>query len=399
MDEIFAPAPQISQFIRDHYFVSLPHQSHPLPKRTIRRFYHPSGSLKSAQRQFEQDVYDLARNMGLSMDEAEQWVLKAREVCSEMTYGDWLTEGSGNDHSSDEMIGQTSVPSSSERPALPLPSIPDLDRALCNATKLGEGDARSSARPRTVLPFDTPAAFPFPNESRIKSEDKTERTKQLLRESNSKGAKQVQHYLQNLKGSGSRSAYDSISLGLQFLGDEPLIDKIAGLREEIDRVEAMDRTKEGKAAKRHGKKARIAELQAHKEGRLQAEKTDCQWSNDYQVARPEEQGFLPNNPEHPPKVEYQDQPLKQKKKGRKRKSELELPIHLVEPSEDYHKHKKGRVDGDAQDANFKKTKRKKDVGPQHSPFFQRSSLVKPKKKERLRKAEQLIMGFQPPMIR
>lgn len=397
MDEIVAPAPQISQFIRDHGFVSLPHQSHPLPKQTIRRFYHPSGSLKSAQRQFEQDVYDLARNMGLSMDEAEQWVLKAREVCSEMTYGDWVTEESDNDDSSDEMIGQTSIPSSSNRPAFPLPSIQNLDRALCDATRPGEEDARSSTQSRAIPPFEAPAAFPFPNESSIKSEDKTERTKNLLRESSSKEAKQVQHYLQNLKRSGSRSAYDSIILRLQFRGDEPLIDKITGLREEIDRVEAIDRTKEGKAARRHAKKARIAELQAHKEGRLQAEKTDSQRSNDYQVARPEEQGFLPKNPEHPPKVEYQDQHLKQKKKGRKRKSELELPIHLVEASEDYHKHKKGRVDGDAQDAHFKKTKRKKDMGPQHSPFFQRSSGVKPKKKERVRKAE--LMGFQPPMIR
>ncbi len=264
MDEIFAPAPQISQFIRDHDFVSLPYESHPFTKQTIRNFYHPSGSLKSAQRQFEQDVYNLARNMGLSMDEAEQWVLKAREVCSEMTYGDWLTEESDND--------------------------------------------------------------------------------------------------------------------------------------EIHRMEEADRTKAEKAARKYTKKARIAERQAQKIARRQTDKTDSQRSNKHPVARPEDQEFLPNNPEHPTKVEDQDQPLKQKKQGRKRKRELELSIHLVEPSEDYHKHKKGKVDGVAQDTNFKKTKRKKDVGPQHSPFFQRSSGVKPKKKERARKVQQ-VMGFQPPMIR
>ena len=393
MDEIFAPALQISQFIRDHEFVSLPYQSNPFTKQTIRKFYHPSGSLKSAQRQFEQDVYDLARGMGLFMDEAEQWVLKAREVCSEMTYGDRVTQDSDKDDSSDEMIAQSSIPSSSERAPFPLPSIQDPDRALCNATQPGEGDARSSAQSRTIPSSDAAAAFPFPSESSIESEDKTKRTKQLLGKSNSVGAKQVQHYLQNLKTSGHRSAYDRVLLRLQFLGDEPLIDKIAGLREEIDGVEATDRTKEGKAAGKYAKKTSIAELQVQKIARRQAEKTDSQRRNDHKVARPEEQGFLPSNPEHPPKVEDQDQPLKQKKKGRKRKSEIE-----VEPSKDYHKHKMGKVDGDAQDANFKKTKRKKDVGPQHSPFFQRSSGVKPKKKGRVRKAEQLIMGFQPPMI-
>ena len=229
------------------------------------------------------------------MDEAEQWVLKAREVCSEITNGDRFTEESDNDDNSDEMIAQSSIKSPSERPALPLPSVQDL---------------------------------------------------------------------------------------------------IAGVREEIHRMEGMDRTKAEKAASKCAKKAPIAEVQAQKIARRQAEKTDTQRSNEYQVARPEEQGFLANNREHPPKVEDQDQPPKQKKKGRKRKSELELPFQ----SEDYHKHKMGKMDGDAQDANFNKTKSKKDVGPQHSPFFQRSSGVKPKKKKRVRKAEKLTMDFQPPMI-
>lgn len=160
-------------------------------------------------------------------------------------------------------------------------------------------------------------------------------------------------------------------------------------------MKAADKTKEEKAARNEAKKARIAELQ---KARQQAEKVKSQKSNDHQAGRVEEQKLLTSNPEQPPNVqplEDQDKPLKQKKKGRKRKREPELPFQSEEPPEHHYKHKKSRVDSEIQFDN-PKTKRK-EVRPQHSPFFQRSSGPNAKKKSSSNKAEQGV-GFQIPMI-
>lgn len=153
-------------------------------------------------------------------------------------------------------------------------------------------------------------------------------------------------------------------------------------------MKAANKTKEEIAATKEAKKAR-----------QQAESVRSQKSNDHQEGRLEQQKPLTSNPEDPPNVqplEDQEKPLKQKKKGRKRKRELDLPIQSEEPSEHHHRHKKGRVDSDAQYDNVKKTKRK-EARPQHSPFFQRSSGPKAKKKSSGKKTEQQT-GFQPPMI-
>lgn len=375
MDEISAPAPQIRQFIRDHIFVTLSCQSpNSFRRQELRKGCHPSGSLKSAQRQYEQDVYDVARNLGLSMDETEEWVLEAREFCSEKDYASMNTEESDGVDGSDEIMYQPYISSLTERSALPLPLVEDFHKALKTPTQA--------------------------EEKITNSEDETEKNKQLLRESNSEGAKQVQRYLQLLKNFGHHSAYDGIMLRLQFLGDEPLIDNIAGLREEIDKMEAVGKTKEEKAARKDAKRARKAEVQAQNRANRQAEKKESQEGNDYEAGRPEEQGSLTSNSERRPNVqplEDQDKPLKRKKRGSKRKSELELPVHCEVPSKGHHKHEKGKVDRDARDANSEKTRSKTGVGSQHSPFFQRSSGPKAKKKDAFKKAEQLT-GFQPPMI-
>lgn len=393
MNKISAPAPQMSHFIRDHRFVFLSHHSNPFPRQLLREFCHPSGSLKSAQRQYEQDVYDHARNLGLPMDEAEEWVLEARKICSEKDYDSMDTQESDSADNSDVTSDQVYISSSSERPVLPLPLAKALDKALCNASQLGEEEIRLSAESRNDSALDAPQVLPFPNESGVHSEDETEQTKQVLRQSNSRGAKQVQGYLQILKDSGSDSAYENFVLRLRFLGDEPLINNVAGLREEIDRMEAADKTKEEKAARKDAKRAHRAELRAQKDPRRQAEKSKSQKSKDPQAGRPQDGNALMSKPEHTSQV----QPLTQKRKGNKRKSEPELPVQTEVPSGEHHKHEKRRVNRDAQDAKSKKPKRQKGVRPQHSPFFQRSSGIEAKKKDAVKKAEQL-MGFQLPMI-
>lgn len=226
MDKISAPTPQISRFIRDDdFFVHSSVYPNWIQRQQPRDHRRLSASLDSAQRQYEKDVYDLARWLGHSMDEAEGWVLQAREFCSEKNY--------------------------------------------------------------------------------IK--DETAKTK-LLAKGNS------------------------------------------GLRVEIDRMEAADKTKEEKSAKKDAKKARIADLK--------------------------EQG----------------KPQQQRKKGRKGKSEL--PIQSKVHPEEHYKHKKRIMDNDIQDDNSKKNKSKKG-GPEHSPFFQRS--IRSKAKDSCKKAEQQMV-FQPLMI-
>lgn len=303
MDKISAPTPQISHLIRTHGFVV--HSS--VSPNWIRRqelgdCRYPAGSLKWAQRHYEQDVYDLARCLGHSMDEAEGWALQAREFCSEKKH----------------------------------------------------------------------------------LKDETAKTEQLLAESN------------------------------------------YGLRVEIDRMEAADKTKEQKSVQKDAKKARIADSKVQGKARRQAERENAQNSNDHQTGRPEEQEPWTSNVghplddqalneqdkpqqqrkkgrkrktetfEHPPNVQAlndQDKPHQQRKKGRKRKSDHELPVQSEVPDE-HDKHKKRRMD-DRQDDNSKQTKSKKG-GPEHSPFFQRSSGSKAKK-DSGEKAEQQ-KGFQPPMI-
>lgn len=167
-------------------------------------------------------------------------------------------------------------------------------------------------------------------------------------------------------------------------------------------MRAADHTKKEKTARKESKKARTkAGRQAQKEAWRQVEQTKSQKSTDPQAGLvPKEQQASASNPERPAQVEPiedQGKPLKRKKKGRKRKSKPELPIQFEVPSEENVKHKKSRVGSDVQDAVSKKAKIKRDVGPQHSPFFQRSSNPKLTTKDAAKKAEQM-RDFQSPMI-
>ena len=207
---------------------------------------------------------------------------------------------------------------------------------------------------------------------------------QILATKDSKGAKQVKRYLQTLKDSDSRLEYEDTLLRLQFLDEEPIIDDISGLRVQIAKMEA-----EEKATRRDAKKLRRAE------SRKEKRKHD-----DHQPGSPREQEVSRTNPEHPSQaqpIEDQNAPQKQKKKARKRKRNREVSAQFEEPSIGHHEHHKDEAGRDVQDASFKEAKRRKVMGPQRSPFFQRSGDPNAKKKDIISKAKQ-PMDFQPPMI-
>lgn len=366
MEEITKPTPQLSRFIREHHFVWIS---------------------SSSIRMCEQDVYDLARKLGLSMQEANQWVLTARESWSKKDYDNEESVGVDiSDETSYQLYDSPIL-----EPSMPLPPIGDLDNATLTPIRAG-GYTRSSQQFRGTSTIDAPPAFPSPDEPRIAGEDETEEVGQLLARSKSKGAKQVQRYIQSLKDIDPHFAYDSVMSRLQFLNGEPLIDNVAGLREEIDKMEAAGKTKEGKAARNKAKKAArkdakqatMAVPEAQNVASRPIAKNKSRESDPHQAERSEEQEPLTSN-------------LEQKKRGGKRKRKHELSALSEVPSEAHHKHKRGRVDRDALDANSKKDREKQDTGPQHSPFFQRSNGPKAKKKDAVKKAEQL-MGFQSPMI-
>ena len=205
----------------------------------------------------------------------------------------------------------------------------------------------------------------------------------LLATNQSKAAKQMRRHLQTLKkGSGSPFEYEDILL--QFLDEQPIIDSISGLRAHTAKMKA-----EEKAIRKDAKKVRKAE--ARKEKRKH---------DDHQPGRSREQEVPRISPEHPSQaqpIEEQSAPPKQKKKARKRKRNREVSVQFEEPLIGHHKRQKDETGRDAQDGSLKEAKRRKVVGPQRSPFFQRSGVPNAKKKDTTSKAGQ-PMDFQPPMI-
>lgn len=334
MQKLSEPVPQMERFIRGSQVrKDLCENAVGAPLNNLRYSYGPWISVKTAQRIFEQEVYDFGRSIGLSKQQAVGHVIKARECTSKYDI-----------------------------------DMPEL------------GDYESSECEDILNYLDT-------------------HSEQLLAKSNSEGAKQVKCYLQTLEVNDRRK-YDWILLQLEFLGDEPLLDSVDFLREGIANMEAVDKAEEEKAAREDAKKVHTAQLQAQKEVSRHAEKKHNHKDNEHQAGRPGKQKHLTNNSEHAPNVqpfEDQDKPMKQKKKGKKRKSEPEPSVRSEAPSEENQRHRKIRVDRVAQEANCKKTSRKRITGPQHSPFFQRGSDHRAKKKDGVKKAE-LQVGFQPPMI-
>ena len=202
----------------------------------------------------------------------------------------------------------------------------------------------------------------------------------LLATKNSKGAKQVKRYLQTLENSDSRFEYeDNLP---QFLDEQP--NNTSGLRAHTAKM-----TAEEKAIRKDAKKVRRAESQKKQRNH-----------DDHQPERPREREISRTNPEHPSQaqpIEEQNAPQKQKKKPRKRKRNREISVHSEEPSIGHHNHHEDETGRDAQDTSLKEAKRRKVVGPQRSPFFQRSGVPDAKKKDTISKAGQ-PMDFQPPMI-
>lgn len=359
MEELAKPIPQMEPFIRHHRLrKDICEYDMPTRMEILSRHYERWISVKLAHRIFEQEIYDFGRSLGLSKEQATGHVVKAREAS-----------------------GKYNV---------------DL-------MKLGDYESRECTDILDYL-MNHPKPERKPFGGKIEglmylSESEIGEIEQLLAKSNSKVAKQVEYYLQTLKDNDLRSEYETIILRLRFHEDEPLIDNISGLREKIENLEAADKTKEESIAGKNAKKARKAELRAQRKASRQVEKRKSQTSDDHQAERPKKQKLVASNPERPAQVqpiEDQEKALKWKKKGRKLKSEPQLPIQSEAPSEERDQHRKGRVGMDTQDPISKKGKKKRDMGPQHSPFFQRSSNPKVKK-HAVKKAEQLL-DFQVPMI-
>lgn len=211
-----------------------------------------------------------------------------------------------------------------------------------------------------------------------------EETERLLAANNSKVAEQVKRYLQTIKDSVPRFEYEDILLGLEFVDEEPIVDNINYLRAQIAKMEA-----EEKATRKDAKKVRKAEAQKEKRKH-----------DGHQPGRSREQQVSRTSLEHPSQaqpIKDRNAPQKQKKKARKRKRNREVSVQSEEASIGHHKHQKDEVGRDAQDASLKEAKRRKVMGTQRSPFFQRSGRPNAKKKDTISKAEQ-PMDFQPPMI-
>lgn len=312
MEEISGPSPQISHFIRDHDFP----RSWPFGqwcKAQAQR------SALSRQKQYEQDIYNFSRTLGHSMDDAERWVLKAREFWCEVDYGSTNAKEGEEVSSSNEMLDQTSRE----------PSAGDL-------------------------------AF--------RSKDKIEDNLHIMTINDLKGPEQLQHpefpYFKFYRRSENDIATPA-TLKASTLTTEPLAsrtDTAVGREEQAG-------NKAGKALKQEKKKAtRQAEKRKRKKG--EDEQRAILGEPAEVIKTVEEVEEVSQFEQLEDKVKSQ----RQKKKGRKRKEELEVPPQSEVRYGEQHKHKKRRVDSDARDVNSRKSKTKK-RSTQFSPFFQRSSLT------------------------
>lgn len=357
MDELAKPAPEVERFIRHNRLrKTICMIGGPDRIELLRDDYGPWITIMLAQRIFEQEVYDFGRSIGLTSEQAARHVMKARECCSE--YNVDLPEP--GDYESRECEDILVCLDTFPEPKV-LPSIIE-SLGLEHASRIETGDME-----------------------------------QLLAGMNAKGVKQVKRYLRALKNSGSRSEYEKFILRLRFLDEGPFIDNDGSLRESVASVEAVEKTEEEKVARKDTKKARI------KANRLANMRKGQEETNDHQAGNLQEPETSTSRPEQPSdafkvlSIDDQEKPMIQEKTRNKLKNEPELPVHSKVPSEEHHRHKKRGVDKDAQDAGSKKAKRNKGNGSQRSPFFQQSNGPKAKKKDAVKKAEQL-MDFQPPMI-
>ena len=367
MDEISGPSPQISHYIRNHGFPwSCPVR--PRLTKAQRSIDLPSGSLLSAQKQYEQDVYNLSRTLGLSMDDSERWVLKAKEFWSGEKYDNTNAEEGEDVSSSNEILEQPSRELSPRTFTVPLVPVEHSDHAPGNSSSDG-----FQANPSPQLGNKSA------RESTFRSKDAIEDDLQIMTINEFKGAEQLQQpelpYFNYYRRSEDDKSTPT-TLRPSTLSAESFVDNGVSHDKEVNRTETAVKGEE-KAARR----ARKALKQAEKEATRQAEKRKRKKGEDEQIANPEGQAKMTKTVEEASQFEQledKDKSQRQKKKGRKRKSELELPRQSEVHFGEQHKHKKGRVESDVQDVNSGKSKTKK-RGHQYSPFFQRSSLTEGEK--------------------
>ena len=409
MDEISGPSPRISHFIRNHGFP----WSCPLRPRLRTEAQRSTGLLSgspfSVQKQYEQYVYNFSRTLGLSMDDAERWVLKAREFWSEEKY-DNTNIGEGEAvNSSNEMLDQ---PSNVPSPAIfnvPLVPVEHSDQAPGNNTL-----NKLQAHPSPQLSNKSAS------ESAFKSKDAIEDNLQIMTINELKGAEQLQQPELPYVNSHCRSEEDKATwamLRTSALTAGSFVDNGVSHDREVERTEPAVEGEKEKAAKR----ARKALKQAEKKATRQTEKRKRKKGEGEQINNPEMQINLTKTVEEASQfepLENKDGSKQQKKKGRKRKEEFEVPSQSEVYFGEQHKHKKGRLESDAHNVNSGKSHTKK-RGPQYSPFFKRSSLTEaekdvnrkliqlmdhvpsgfiPKKKDVAIDEAKMLVGFPTPMI-
>ena len=374
MDEISGPSPQISHFIRSHDFPwSCPVRSR-LRTEARRAIGLPSGSRLSAQMQYEQDVYSFSRTLGLSIDDAERWVLKAREFWSEEKYDSTNTNEGEDVSSSDGMLDQPFRQPSPGIFTMPLGPVEHYDHAPGNSTSDG-----MQVTPSPHL------GSKLAGESTSRSKDTIEDTLQIMSINEVEGPEQLQ--LPELPYFNLyRRSEDDKATPTTLKPSESSVDNGVSHDKEVSETEtALER--EEKAAKR----ARQALKRSNKKAMKQAEKRKYKTRDDEQIDILEGPAEVTKTVEEVSQFEQLEdkkKPQRRKKKGRKLKEELEV---LPQPEVHYgeqHKHKKRKVESDGQGVNSRKSKTKK-RSPQESPFFQRSSLTEAEKMVN-RKVNQLM---------
>ena len=399
MDEISGPYPQINDLIRNHEFVFSLSGTPKWDGKVTYMAGRPCGSLASAQRQYEQDVYDFSRDMGLTMDSAEKWVLKAREYWSENSMD---PEESDDVSNLDEKLDLPLRVSSSEALGLPIAPVEQSDQAPRDITSRGF-QATLSPEARGTSVFDVSQASNFSGDLTPNSKEEIEDVVQLTTENEFKGAKRLQQrQLQNSKDPDYGFEDDRnmpATLGDPIPSGEFFLDNVIDYDGEVNRIKAVIKEKKEKAAKKTVRNARKAKLKAGKKATRQAEKDSRQegmYEHVDHLGGQWETTKTRENLSQFEQLEDKDKPQQQKRKGQKRKRDRELLNQSEVESGEHHKHKRGRMNSDAQDAHPRKPKAKKG-GPKCSPFFQPSSDPTGKKKDAGKEAEQQ-MDFQPPMI-
>ena len=400
MHEIREPFPQINDFIQKHEFTSFLFSKKQYRRQDLQGYYQSSGSLKAEQRQYEQDVYDFSRDLGLSVKEAEKWMLKAREYFSEKDYGSTDTENSDIANSSDEMLDQSFGLSSPEKFRLPWMPVEHSDQAPYDPSS---PDSPANLLPESVSMSGSGLSQALALEGvSTNSKDAMEDVGQNTAKSKIKSAEQLQQcQLQTFKDPDRRSEDPKVQPTTRTLpdpDDERPVDKVINDGRDTNEIERVVNEKEDKAAKKAVKNARKANLKAEKEAKRQLEKKKSRDGKHEHTDSPEGQLKMISSSEElsqSERLEDKRKPQKQKKKGRKRKVDLDVLPQSDVQSGEHHKHKKSRVDSDAQGDVSIKIKRKK-TGPQSSPFFKRSSGIKAKRKDE-KKAEPKT-DFSSPMI-